>query len=152
MHVLRLMICVALVSCASAALGDTAEVKEQYFTIKRPEGFDIQKVAAVESDYFYTISLNDKPYVRVYVGNAPRFPRIAEASDQNLSVLRTRDVQFVSKWADNQIVDLEVLIARAAGLDWPQFVQAWTVAEAPDKQTAYRILLSLTIDGVGVRE
>ena len=140
------MVFSVLFACTTATSAETTEINKGYFTIRIPKGFNVQETKAVESDIFYTISHNDKPYLRIYVGNAPRFPRIGAVSDQDALLLRTRDLTIISKWTDKQRVALELLVARTAGPDWPMFVHAWTIADAPEKQVSIRMLLSITVD------
>lgn len=139
-------IALALLTYAPVASGNSTEIKEEYFTVQIPEGFKLDKEVAVESDIFYSISLRNHIYVQIYVGNAPKFPQIADPSDPNITVLKTNRMSMLSKWHGNEIVGLETLIVRVPGLDWPRVVQAWTVAEAPDKKVAQRILLSLVVE------
>jgi hypothetical protein len=130
----------------ATVFGGGTQIDEKYFKITFPEGFQINKVEAVEGDIFYYISLGDKTYVRMYVGNAPKFPRIAAPNDSSITALKTDSMSMLAKWSGSEIVDIEVLIVRVAGLDWPKFVHAWTVAGAPDTKVAQRILLSLQVE------
>ncbi|NJM58475.1 MAG: hypothetical protein HC857_15090 [Synechococcales cyanobacterium RU_4_20] len=129
----------------ATVFGGGTQIDEKYFKVTLPEGFQINKAEAVEGDIFYYISLGGKTYVRMYVGNAPKFPRIAEPDDSSVTALKTDSMSMLAKWSGSEIVDIEVLIVRVAGLDWPKFVHAWTVAGAPDKKVAQRILLSLQV-------
>jgi hypothetical protein len=132
---IRIAISSILLIFALTAVAQTTEVSKKYFKIRIPLGFEIQETAAVESDIFYTVSHGDKSYLQIYVGNAPRFPQLADGMDQSVSVLRTREATIISKWNNNQIVDLEILVVRVAGLDWPKFVHAWTAAPRPRRPT-----------------
>ena len=127
---------------ADAAIAASWVSKQDYFSISLPEGFNIQKVVAVEGDIFFYITDGKVRYLEIYVGNAPSYPSIAMSSGGNIAEMKTRDMGFITEWNGRDIVAMEVIFLRLDDTGWPRYVYARTTDEALDQHLAQKILLS----------
>jgi len=137
---------IALLVVSAPASGIADEIKEKYFSLTIPVGFKIENTTLVEDAQTYVVTDGKVPYLRIYVGNAPHYPEIKGATDDEIASLGTPTSRFNSKWNHGVMAGAEFLDRRMLTFDWPLYVHAWTAEEAVDRNIALKILMSLRVD------
>ena len=102
------------------------------------------KRSPVEDFDVYSIARGKQTFVSIYLGNQPHFPRTTGAANMVASKFQARDVQMISRWANNKLMGREILIKLGTKDGWPAFLHAWTADLPPEMViTADQILSSL---------
>jgi hypothetical protein len=134
------------VTFTSVIIGARAtELNEQeHFSLQLPAGFHVLKAAPVEDFEIYTISKGSQPYLYVYVGNQPTFPKTKISGGNEVSELKGPNVSILSEWNGAELIARELLFEVSNVNGWPTRIHAWTAPSRPPQvQVADRILFSL---------
>ncbi len=120
--------------------------QEKYFSLMLPTGFTVKMGAPMMDFEVYTFAVTGTPFIGVYVGNAPKFPRLKASAATSLTTLKTSGFEMVSLWHNDQLLQREMLITMPAQEGWPLYIHAWTT-KLPTAQAAIadKILSSLTV-------
>jgi hypothetical protein len=142
---------VGLGACAFAhrapAAGPADGGKQEHFSVSLPKDFHVAKTSPVEDFDIYSISRGDTPYVMVYVGNHPTFPRQPPSGENEHAMLEAQHLRMFSEWSHDTLVRREILVGLPEGNGWPQYIHAWTApGSAEAVRLADRILVSLKAD------
>lgn len=140
----HLWLLLLLLLSATISSAEPNSSREQFFSINLPDGFHLEKQYAVDFIIF-RITDGQRPYVAIYVGEAPDESATTLLPGETRQTFQAARTRFTSIWKGNRIDTLEILIQRSNLGDVPNYVQAWTLRDAPDKQEAQRILLSLVV-------
>jgi hypothetical protein len=142
-----LALCV--VSLASNADDYTGQGETPYFSIILPENFQMTMREPVEDFQVYTISDRGRPYLYVYVGNAPSFPARTGLSPSDVSELDVPPLKILSEWRAGELAGRELLAHLSAPTGWPTALHAWTADLPRDAlSTADKMLFSLKVRAV----
>jgi len=137
-----LFVCLTLTSFTSGAFALILS-EQEHFSVQLPEGFQIVKASPGEDFEVYTISKGTQPYLYVYVGNQPTFPKTNPGGNE-ISELEGLNISIRSEWKGGELIAREVLFKMPDIKGWPTRIHAWTARLAPPQlQVADRILFSL---------
>lgn len=143
---LKSLLVLALLTLTSITSGTPAtEVNDQeHFSVQLPDGFRVVKASPVEDFEMYTISKGAQPYLYVYVGNQPAFPKRMGSAGSDVSELEGPNVSIRSEWKGAQLLGRELLFKVANPKGWPTRIHAWTAQlQSSQVQVADRILFSM---------
>ncbi len=133
-----------------AGLGASASsmVQKQYFSLILPKGFQIADTAPMMDFDVYTVTKDGKPFVGIYVGNQPKFPRFTASAESTVTYLKAPGFEMVSLWEKDRLAGREILVELNASHGWPARIHAWT-AQLPLDQMAIadKILSSIIVAG-----
>jgi hypothetical protein len=105
------------------------EWQEELFSLVLPDGFTIDKRTPVEDFDIYTIEKAKKPYVIIYVGNHPDFPKREKTETEDVVLFTANDIKIYSIFASDGLISHEMLIRIKDGvLRGQQYIHAWTVS------------------------
>jgi hypothetical protein len=132
-----------LASVTSEVLATTVN-EQKHFSLQLPQGFQVAKTSPVEDFEMYTISKGTQPYLYIYVGNQPSFPKTENSHGDEVSELAGPNVSIRSEWKGVQLVGREILFSVSNANGWPTRIHAWTARLlSPQVQVADRILFSI---------
>ena len=120
--------------------------REAFFSLALPVGFEITTNAPVEDFEIYTVSSNGQPFIGIYIGNQPNFPKLNASLSRNTTTFEVLKLKTNSVWESDYLVGREVLVERESSNGWPMYVHAWTAQLPPDQMgIADKILSSLVV-------
>lgn len=128
---------------------DSKERKEEFFKITTPEEFTITKTTPVGDFDLFVIKNSTHPYVGIYVGNQPDFPKNNGRSTQSESrTFQANNVTIISSWKKNELLGKEILVQlpTTTNPSWPMFIHAW-ISDLPldEVSLADKILMSIEL-------
>lgn len=134
---------------STPVFADFKEVQEDFFKITVPEEFTITKTTPAGDFDIFIIKNSIRPYVGIYVGNQPNFPKNSNRSTPSESkTFQANDVKIISHWKQNTLLAKETLIQLPliSGPSWPMFIHAWISDLSSDEVLlADKILMSLEV-------
>jgi len=127
-----------------ALADDLIKQKVEKFSILTPNDFAIKKLSPVEDFDIYSIGKNGRPYVSIYLGNHPSFPRNSAGTGETITTFKTDNVQIISIQNNGKLAKKEILI-KLTTQGWPGYIHAWIIDDLTptDIKMADDILMSI---------
>lgn len=141
-----LTVTLLMVGGTQGGAGEWSLHQEKYFSLMLPAGFTVRMGAPMMDFEVYTFAVAGTPFIGVYVGNAPKFPRLKASAATSLTTLKAPGFEMVSLWHNDLLLQREMLITMPAQEGWPLYIHDWsTKLPAAQAAIADRILSSLTV-------
>jgi len=114
------------------------------FQLALPESGVINKSTPAEDFDIYTVTVDKKDVIKIYVGNAPSLKDITRGAN---TAFMANNVAIYSSFQDDQLRRRDIVI-KLREKDWPMFIHAWTIEGTPQEvSVADQILMGLRVPG-----
>jgi hypothetical protein len=130
--------------CFQTQVPSAEAVREDYFEVTLPTGFEISKQSPVEDFELFRISRQKQLFVTIYIGNAPEFPILKASDGVSVTRFRTADCEMISLWSADGLRGREILVKSSRMHGWPTRLHAVTANLDPrDVRIGDQILSSI---------
>ncbi|MCL2656181.1 MAG: hypothetical protein FWD62_01965 [Betaproteobacteria bacterium] len=137
-----------LLTAHLSSASDAVEHKIGNMAITTPSGFLVKASSPVEDFEIYSIQKNGRPYVSVYIGNQPGFPKKIASGHELQTRLYSDGLQVISIWRAGKLIKRELLI-RLSQKKWPNYLHAWIVDDLTSGEIEIADMILMSIDARG---